>query len=356
MFPFFRKTILLIPHPSLSGGVSNYYKVAKKYFSSDIKYVIFNSKHTGGILKPIINILIILKVLAIISISFPKRVVVNPSLGKTALLRDGFFVLWTHLFLKKTIVFWRGWNPKNESVLDGKVIKTLFNLSYLKSSKHLVLNQYIKTKLIALGIKKDKIYFTNTIVDDSIINYKSSSSKEENFIVLFLTRVERYKGIYETLQIFEALNAKSLNIEVHIAGNGSELNKIKEIVSLKKYSNIKFLGYLDGEEKMKAFKNADVYLFPSYSEGMPNSVIEAMGSSLPVVCTNVGALGDFFIDGKMGYIHSLPIEINSIESSILKIYSDKELQKKMANFNHEYAKEHFIASKSIQKLEELINQ
>lgn len=348
------KTIILIPHPSLPGGVSNYYKVAKKHFSSNIKYVNFNSKFNKGIIKAVFNHFIIVKVLVLIVVCFPKRVVVNPSLNRIAFLRDGLFVFWSHLLLKKTIVFWRGWDPKNEIIFTRGLYQTVFKYSYLKSNKHFVLNQHIKAKLIELGVKNENIFLTNTIVDDTLINYHYELPKKDVFIVLFLTRIEKYKGIYETLEIFEALNLKDLNIELHIAGDGSELKKISNIVLEKEYKNIKFLGYVKGEEKIKAYKNADVYLFPSYNEGMPNSVVEAMGSGLPVVCTEVGALGDFFEDGVMGYIHPLPIINDAFVSSILNLYFDKELRNRISDYNYQYAKQSFMASKSVQALENLI--
>lgn len=349
----FFKSIILIPNPNLAGGVSNYYNVAKKHFSSSVQYVTFNSKYERGLFKVFFNSLMIIKVLFIISFFFPKRIIVNPSLGKIAFIRDGLFVFWSHLFFIKTIVFWRGWNPKNENIFNNGLFKFLFKLSYSNSGKHLVLNRHIKTKLINLGIKRECVHLTNTIVDDNLINYKSEIAKNDKFKILFLTRIEKYKGIYETIQIYEELSSKGLNIELQIAGSGSELNGIKDIVAQKKYLNIKFLGYVDGEEKIKAFKNADVYLFPSYSEGMPNSVIEAMGCGLPIVCTNVGAIDDFFEEG-MGFKHSLPINIDSFVSSILHIYLNQGLRYKISEYNRDYAKKHFIASKSIKNLEMIL--
>src|SRR5690606_2446207 len=123
------KTIILIPHPNLPGGVSNYYKVAEKYFSVNVRYVYFNSRYTKGLLKTLFNILTIIKVFFIIFLCFPKQVVVNSSLGKTAILRDGLFLLWSHLLFKKTVVFWRGWNPENEDVFNQKAVKFLFKNS-----------------------------------------------------------------------------------------------------------------------------------------------------------------------------------------------------------------------------------
>lgn len=196
------KIIVLVPNPNLPGGVSHYYKTAKPYFSKNIRYVYFNSRYSKGFLKIIGNLLVIIKVLFLIIFYLPKRVVVNPSLGRTALLRDGLFLFWSRLFLRDTLVFWRGWNPEREYLFKSRFIEILFNATYKKSKKHIVLNAYIKQSLINLGVCEDCIFLSNTIVDDTYFNpidFKKSTSK---FTLLFLTRVEKYKGIYEVLDMF----------------------------------------------------------------------------------------------------------------------------------------------------------
>ena len=105
-----------------------------------------------------------------------------------------------------------------------------------------------------------------------------------------------------------------------------------------------------GEAKIKALENADVYLFPSYFEGMPNSVLEAMAMGIPVVTTNVGGLADFFKNEKMGYI------IETLEPIVLagcveKLFADIELRKQISETNIQYAKENFSLEVVLKRLE-----
>ncbi len=64
---------------------------------------------------------------------------------------------------------------------------------------------------------------------------------------------------------------------------------------------MRFLGHVSGAAKTQAFRAADIYLFTSLAEGMPNSVLEAMAFGLPIVTRPVGGIRDFFEDGRMGY-------------------------------------------------------
>lgn len=79
----------------------------------------------------------------------------------------------------------------------------------------------------------------------------------------------------------------------------------KEDLDIKKFvkeknleSFVSFYGRLEGEEKERKLKDADLFVFPSYSEGSPFSVVEAMEYGLPVIATRVGNLPEIFEDEK----------------------------------------------------------
>lgn len=352
------KTVILVPNPAIPGGVGNFYKVAKPYFSKHIKYLYFNTKWQSGPLKYILNPLFIIWSCLRILVMMPKQVVVNPSLHKIALIRDAVFLLWSQLFSIKTTIYWRGWNPENEILLNKQPYYFLLKKAYLKANQHIVLNEYVKSILINSGVKTSCISMSSTLVDDSFFYEKSIQESNENkspLSVLFLTRVEKYKGIYEALELIR--NFDEDMVELHVVGNGSELDKSKDYIKNHKMKNVFFHGFLSGEAKKNAYKSADLYLFPSYSEGMPNSLLEAMGAGLPVLCTNVGALSDFFQNYQMGFLHNLPIKISDFKESLDFFLANPLKMKKMGDYNRTYAKNNFMASKVIKYLEEkILNQ
>ena len=61
-----------------------------------------------------------------------------------------------------------------------------------------------------------------------------------------------------------------------IAGDGPERLAAEAMVQSRRIDGVTFVGHIDGAKKRKAFQNADIYLFTSLAEGMPNSVLEAM--------------------------------------------------------------------------------
>jgi len=101
------------------------------------------------------------------------------------------------------------------------------------------------------------------------------------------------------------------------------------------------------------FLGADLYILPTYHEGMPTTVLEAMAFGLPVITRPVGGLKDFFENNKMGFaIESFDPEdyVQHIEMLI----NDIGLAQRMSEYNKKYAKEHFLASRIAERLESVL--
>ena len=116
--------------------------------------------------------------------------------------------------------------------------------------------------------------------------------------------------------------------------------------------NVTFTGYVSGQEKSKLFETAHVFCFPSYGEGMPNVVIEAMAFGLPVVTRRVGGLADFFEDGEHGFFTSSK-EPNVFADFIEELLVNQQLYEKISLNNYHYAKSNFLASSAASRLEEI---
>lgn len=135
-----------------------------------------------------------------------------------------------------------------------------------------------------------------------------------------------------------------------IAGIGEELENIKDYVQRNELKNVEFAGHVEGQAKQNVFRKSHVYLFPSYYEGMPTSVLEAMGFGLPVVCSNAGALAEFFEDGIMGFrIDDMNAQL--FADALLKLSSDQERSQIIGVFNSKYARNRFLASESVAAIE-----
>ena len=178
----------------------------------------------------------------------------------------------------------------------------------------------------------------------------------EKWRVLFLPRIIREKGIYETIETIFLLKDKYPMIKLIIAGEEEELKNVKYMVHDCKISNVKFAGYISDEEKRPVFEKAQIFLFPTYyCEGLPAAVVEAISFGLPVVTRPVRGLADFFKNEEYDFITKSK-EPAVFANCIEKLIFDKGLCESISFYNFSFGKKWFLASKAIKRLEKICNE
>ena len=126
---------------------------------------------------------------------------------------------------------------------------------------------------------------------------------EKDFLVLFVGRLTKSKGIYELLNALRMLITKDISVKLLLVGPILEKEKIiKTINILGIDSNIKFTGGV-GHEEINGYMNAaDVFVLPSWMEGLPNVAMEACACELPVIATAVGGIPEIIDDKENGLL------------------------------------------------------
>jgi len=342
------KILINTPDTSILGGVANHYKGLLPFWSQEVEYNFIGRRKS--IPSPVILIYDYLKYLFLCIYGKYDIIILNPSLGKTAIKRDTLFLRIAKWFNIKTIIFFHGWS--NDIVADLNNNSSKFKETFNKADKIIVLAQAFKNDLIKWGITKP-IFLTSTKVNDELLIDFNFNDKEWNQNILFLTRIETYKGIFTTLEAFETIKIQIPNATLTIAGDGSQLSKAKEFVKQHKLKDVHFLGNVTGDKLIDTFANSSLYILPSHGEGMPTSVLEAMAFGLPIVSRPVGGLVDFFEQNKMGYlIKSLKPE--EFAEKIIQLLSNTEQLKEIGKYNYEYAKKNFLASKVALEIENIV--
>jgi glycosyltransferase involved in cell wall biosynthesis len=199
--------------------------------------------------------------------------------------------------------------------------------------------------VIATTTVDAKLFQKQTVINEV-------DSNEDTLKILFLSRLIKDKGVYETIKAFENLRTDNFNIQLIIAGSGEESETIESLVE--QNENISLTGHVEGQEKIELYKNCVLYCLPSYSEGLPTSVLEAMSFGKPVITTPVGGLKSFFQDGAMGYFVQ-PKDADDLEMKLRTLLKDQGLRQKIGEFNFDYAHQHIMSDKVAKKMFEEIN-
>lgn len=110
---------------------------------------------------------------------------------------------------------------------------------------------------------------------------------------LYLSNLIKEKGYQDLISVFHNDKLKKLNLV--IAGAAST-DKDKKFVADHKAQNIDYLGPVFGKQKLTIFENSDCFILPSYNEGQPISILEAISRGTIVIATNVGCIRDMLPD------------------------------------------------------------
>lgn len=339
------KILINTPNINSLGGVANHYLGLKPYWTHDVRYCSLGSKRWRKIMSPFTIIKFIWKLIFF----NPEVVLVNPSLGKGALTRDFIYMKLAKILGKKVVVFIHGFDLKYAEIADWKWIT--LNLNQVDGI--IVLAQMFKDILIQHGVTSN-IYLSTTKVSDTLIegfNVKNRTGEVKN--ILFLSRIERTKGVYEAVDTFALLKSKYKNLTLTFVGDGSELNNLKKYVQEKQLNDVRFTGGLSGSALKNEYLRANFFFFTSYGEGMPTVVLEAMAFGLPVMTRSVGGLCDFFEDKKMGRITD-SMNPNKYADMMIPFLENTQLTKHVSEYNYQYAKTHFMASIVTKNMESIL--
>ncbi len=158
------------------------------------------------------------------------------------------------------------------------------------------------------GVDKNKVYLIPNGID--VLKYYIEANNEK-FRVLWTGRLYPEKGADILCKIIIEFNRRYLHlrnkVEFIITGTGPYEKHVHTLA--KRFSNVKYLGYIDSNTLRKNYATSHLYLAPSRSEGMPLRVLEATASGLPVVGSRIPGIQDIIIDGITGKL----IKIGDVE-------------------------------------------
>ena len=167
--------------------------------------------------------------------------------------------------------------------------------------------------------------------------------------ILFMGEIGQRKGVYDLLDAIKLLDLDNSQVKVLLCGNG-EIEKVsKYVADLGLKEVVELPGWISGQEKKKLLDEAYLYVLPSYFEGLPMSILEALATGIPVITTHVGGIPDAVRDGYNGFL----VPTNSpqqIADRIEKVLNDKNLWNRLSKNALLTIKDHFSMKQTEEKL------
>ena len=164
--------------------------------------------------------------------------------------------------------------------------------------------------------------------------------------LIYIGRLAPGKGLLESLEALRIARSRGVAARLVLVGGGAEEARLRQYVREAGLTrDVTFVGPAYGDAKARLLSQADALLLPSYSEGLPYSLLEAMAAGVVPVVTPVGAIPDVVTDGEHGLIVP-PRDADAIASAIERLSSDRSAVARMSAT----CRKHVAAAYSIERV------
>lgn len=211
----------------------------------------------------------------------------------------------------------------------GKMIYTLL------ADRVLVTGKYIEDMLIKNGVNPQKIYRVPTGVDISKFSgnrngllRKELGISDNNLLIGFVSVVRSDKGPHYFVRSIPYLLNYNKNLKFVIVGDGSFLNKTKAIADELNLRNfLYFTGHRD--DIPSVMSDLDIFVLPAIKpEGIPQALLQAFASGVPVVASDIGGVNEVAIHNETAVLVK-PREPEELAKAIINLVENKNLQRKI---------------------------
>ena len=336
------KVLMIGPARNVNGGISavvnSYYKAGLDS-QIDLKYI--GTMEDGTKWHK-------LKIALAALVKFVKEVrhcdVVHINMASdVSLYRKLSFIHLTKLFGKKLVIHQHGGNFQHFYYSEcGEKRRKYIKNTLEKADVFLVVASYLGD-IFKKIITEDKVMvFPNAIEVPKEIPKKCGGQK-----LLFLGRLCKEKGIRELLEAVSELKEEYSELELYLGGVWVE-PELEELAN--RYQEFVYqLGWIGKEEKEKYLQECNVFVLPTYFEGLPISLLEGMAYGCACIASEVGGIPQLIDDGKNGILIR-PKDKEELKNAIRRLLSDIALQTGFGEAGRQKVMQDFEIGKSVEKL------
>jgi glycosyltransferase involved in cell wall biosynthesis len=240
-------------------------------------------------------------------------------------------------------------SPKSRSM-----IKRIIN----QVDRHIVISQLDKDSMDSL-LPGPMVIFLPGAVSNSFINQfsdRNSIVKPDEIQILFIGgRDPVRKGIFDVLKAYSTVVSKYENSRLVLTGGGNVEDAINQAADPEIMDCISFLSYVSESQKIDLYKSAAMLILPSYQEGLPYVILEALAAGLPVITTPVGGIPDVVVDDVNGFLIQ-PGDYAALAQKILLLCGDRPLRERMGQANKEKILSQYSEQAIFERLGRIYNE
>jgi len=244
-----------------------------------------------------------------------------------------FFILL--LGKKKPLVI----NVHGSDILDsqGKFIDRINKAVLKKTNLIITPSPYFKELMLEYYsfLKEEQLFVSPSGGIDTSKFYHIKTEENKTPTLGLISRIDEGKGWDDFLKALHILNQESFKFKAKIAGDGEQVEELKEMILKYNLSNkIEFLGLINQNELIHLYNDIDVLIFPTKREAESLGLVglEAMSCKTPVIGSNIAGLKTYIKEGYNGFLFE-PSNFTELRKTILKFYKLSSQEREQLSIN-----------------------
>lgn len=248
---------------------------------------------------------------------------------------------------------------RDRHMLREKVAESAFVAAISEYNRKLILSE-------CHGKYEDRVLVIHCGVDTEFFHYRSGETpyeKGENpFMILCIGTLHEVKGQAYLIEACRILHVRNIDFVCHFAGDGEDRKSLTTLAEQAGLAQkVRFHGRLTRDEIARLLQDADVLAAPSVPtadgrrEGIPVVLMEAMGSGVPVVASNLSGIPELVKDHVTGLL-TPPRDSAALADALESYYANKDLRKRLGRAGREMVLGEFDLNKNAAKLIQHFNK
>jgi glycosyltransferase involved in cell wall biosynthesis len=251
--------------------------------------------------------------------------------NRLGFLRDCLFLIPARILKKKLVVHLHAGGFANFYQGSSSIMQKLISFALRKVDRAIVLGSSLVQTFQEIIPAERVVVIPNGAEDH---NPETGNKTRNGRTIVFLSTLMKEKGTLDVLESLANVAERVPDLQMVFAGEWFRQSD-REIAEntvrrMRLDSQVKFLGPVAAPFKYELLNAADVFVLPSYNEGQPFAILEAMAASLPVISTRVGCIPDTVIDGVNGFLLE-PGDVNTLAEKLMLLLIDDDLRQRMSD-------------------------
>jgi glycosyltransferase involved in cell wall biosynthesis len=188
----------------------------------------------------------------------------------------------------------------------------------------------------------------------SLDKYDYRPPKESVRRIFCAARLSAQKGHAFLIRAMKILVDQGHELELRLAGDGPKKEQLTKLANELGISDrVRFLGFLTEDQVTRELQDSDLFVLPSFVEGLPVSAMEAMAIGVPVIATNIAGTSELVEDGRTGLLVR-PSDSRALADAVVRMINDYDFRLRAAELGRKKVSDEFDLDKECANLNEFL--